>query len=816
MSNASKASPTMKNEAGTVTFVNESAGFKNALGMYKIAADGTIYDVEIVFANASLKDSGGDLAAGKSSVGVDVANGDNVGFFVVPNGFAQSGMAKLLGDTSGSFKFVGADGSAGNVNGGAALKLVHVSASGAETDVKSQYGTTTFHSVDDGSLGLNGDGLNHVKITTENGVTKIGFEDLKGGGDKDFDDSVFSFRTDPSVSDVEVQVGRSVKANNDDLKHDGRGHGDGDHNDDGHTDNGKGAGKAETLPSTGIAIGTELLVDGSFEQSSAKNNSWTAEKKVGGWTSDTQVETWGKGFYGIKATDGNKIAELDFDKGMSNIYQDVQTEAGAEYAFSFDYMKRPDSKAGSDTINVYWNGQLVGTVDPSKSAWETATFTVVGTGGNDRIEFRESADDNDSYGGLIDNASLKKTADPVPTTIDVAAVDANDVAVDSTMIGDDGDNDFVGGNGRDTIIGGKGNDVIVGDATGRATFALEIKAALSGKNVDPNAFAVTLSNIPDDATLSAGIKNADGTWTLTSAELDGLTMTASDDAALKIGVTATATDGSGATATTAISVTFQGGAEDELVGGSGNDTIFGNAGDDVMYGSNKPTGTSNPNPPKAADNDLLKGGDGNDRMYGNHGDDTLHGDGGNDWISGGKGDDLIYGGDGNNELYGNSGDDRFVMEGGSDIVVGGSGFDTIDFGYATGGVVVNLHDKAYSGFGSGTVSGVENVSGSDYDDVIVANGKANTFTGNGGNDTYAWFWGDAKNGADVITDFATGDVLDLSRVLKGNTANLAVKAADDGTHVYAYMNKAWHEVVVLEGYNGSADDMLKAGMILAG
>ncbi len=177
-----------------VTFNYESAGYKNALGVYKIAADGSINGVQILFANASLKGSGGDLISGVSSVDVGVAAGERLGFFVVPNGFSQYGMSQLLSDKSASFKFVGADGKTGNVGGGAELKLVHVGANGAETVVKSAYGTSIFHSVDNGKSGLNGDGINHVTATVDNlnGTVKVGFEDLKGGGDKDYDDSIFT------------------------------------------------------------------------------------------------------------------------------------------------------------------------------------------------------------------------------------------------------------------------------------------------------------------------------------------------------------------------------------------------------------------------------------------------------------------------------------------------------------------------------------------------------------------------------------------------------------------------------------------------
>ncbi|MDX2307756.1 MAG: histone H1-like repetitive region-containing protein [Hyphomicrobium sp.] len=157
--------------------------------------------------------------------------------------------------------------------------------------------------------------------------------------------------------------------------------------------------------------GDELLVDGGFEQADVRANTWTTLASVGGWKSDSGIEVWGKNFNGTKPTDGKNIVELDADHRQSNIYQDVQTKAGVEYTFSFDYMKRADSKAGSDTIEIYWNGKMVGSVDPTQTSWSQASFVVTGTGGKDRIEFRESSGDNDSYGGLIDNASLKVSED---------------------------------------------------------------------------------------------------------------------------------------------------------------------------------------------------------------------------------------------------------------------------------------------------------------------------------------------------------------------------------------------------------------------
>lgn len=205
---------------GTATFLGESAGYQNALGMYKIAADGSIHDVQILWSNASLKDSGGNLVAGKSSVNFQLDAADRVGFFIVPNGFAYSD--KVLSSSKGTWQFVDAKGKPGNVNGGVELKLVLVDAKGHSTDVKSEYGTTVFHSVDNGTLGLNGDKLNHVKaeVDVAAGTVRIGFEDLKGGGDKDYDDSVFVVNVGQTNAALLPKASSGVSsASHDDVMH---------------------------------------------------------------------------------------------------------------------------------------------------------------------------------------------------------------------------------------------------------------------------------------------------------------------------------------------------------------------------------------------------------------------------------------------------------------------------------------------------------------------------------------------------------------------------------------------------------------------
>ncbi|MEZ5910256.1 MAG: DUF4114 domain-containing protein [Hyphomicrobiaceae bacterium] len=179
-----------------VTFLGDGAGFQNTIGMYKIGADGSIYDVEILFDNASLKNSGGDLLAGKSSTDVSLKAGDRIGFFMLPNAYAQSkSNQKLLGDDDGRFVFLDAAGKPGNANDTSALSLYYVDGKGRMTQITSEYAHaknqyTSFH----GDSDLNADGVKHLvgMVDVKTGTVKISFEDLWSGGDKDYDDVVIS------------------------------------------------------------------------------------------------------------------------------------------------------------------------------------------------------------------------------------------------------------------------------------------------------------------------------------------------------------------------------------------------------------------------------------------------------------------------------------------------------------------------------------------------------------------------------------------------------------------------------------------------
>ena len=94
--------------------------------------------------------------------------------------------------------------------------------------------------------------------------------------------------------------------------------------------------------------------------------------------------------------------------------------------------------------------------------------------------------------------------------------------------------------------------LVVNDAAGTEdqTIALNLSAGLTDLD-GSESLSVTISGVPDGATLSAGTDNQDGTWTLNQADLSGLTLTppADSDADFSLSVSATATESTGDTAT---------------------------------------------------------------------------------------------------------------------------------------------------------------------------------------------------------------------------------------------------------------------------
>ncbi|MEM6472004.1 MAG: LamG-like jellyroll fold domain-containing protein [Planctomycetota bacterium] len=181
------------------------------------------------------------------------------------------------------------------------------------------------------------------------------------------------------------------------------------------------------------SAGENLVTGGSFEEQSVASGRWAGfgEDQSGNWDSANGIEVWDN-LWGTEAADGNQFLELDYTGAADAISQTVTTEPGKVYTLSLDVRAR--GGADTDSIEVYWNGELIDVIDPGSTDWETVSFDVVGTGGDDVLEFREVEDQNDGLGAHMDNISLVE----VPLTV-VENVEGATIGTVSSMDPDAGD-----------------------------------------------------------------------------------------------------------------------------------------------------------------------------------------------------------------------------------------------------------------------------------------------------------------------------------------------------------------------------------------
>lgn len=136
------------------------------------------------------------------------------------------------------------------------------------------------------------------------------------------------------------------------------------------------------------------------------------------------------------------------------------------------------------------------------------------------------------------------------------------------------------------------------------------------------------------------------------------------------------------------------------------------------------------------------------------GDDDLTGTSGNDNIAGLAGDDTLTGDDGDDDLSGGIGDDILRPGLGNDTVDGGDGNDTVDYS-DTGSVAVRLFGNRASGDEfRDTLTAVENIVGSAFDDLLNGDALANTISGQDGNDRLI-----GLSGEDMILGGAGNDII---------------------------------------------------------
>jgi hypothetical protein len=152
----------------TASLKNAVSAHSNTLGVYRISADGTIFDVHVVFANTLAVASGAAVNLGTPG------NGERIGFFLIQDGFDR------YGSLPDNLSFVAPE--------GGAPPVLMSETQGALT------ATAVFHS----SAGFNPGNAAQVLSGVAPGGREllIGFEDLPTGtGDNDFQDVVIGVRT---------------------------------------------------------------------------------------------------------------------------------------------------------------------------------------------------------------------------------------------------------------------------------------------------------------------------------------------------------------------------------------------------------------------------------------------------------------------------------------------------------------------------------------------------------------------------------------------------------------------------------------------
>ena len=157
------------------------------------------------------------------------------------------------------------------------------------------------------------------------------------------------------------------------------------------------------------------------------------------------------------------------------------------------------------------------------------------------------------------------------------------------------------------------------------------------------------------------------------------------------------------------------------------------------------------------DDDWIFGNGGHDTIYGFGGNDRIRGDGGNDTIYAGSGDDTLTGGDGNDTMDAGNGDDTLTGGNGADTMIGGFGTDTANYkDELGGGIIVDLASgHGFGGAAAGdTLSGIENVNGTQYNDILIGDGGNNVLDGHQGDDTLK-----GGGGADTLYGNVGEDVL---------------------------------------------------------
>eukprot|EP00903_Cladosiphon_okamuranus_P002240 g2238.t1 len=591
--------------AVTLTFVEEYAGYSNSLGVFYVDGNGNPVGGEIVWVNQN------DLIPGDTAtVYLEGVEADEIGYFLIPDGddfntLASGDEVTFQKDGEGNWQAV--------LNG---TPLV-----GKDANV--------FFS-GDGSL--NPDGYDY---TVEGGIT-IGFEDIAGGGDEDFDDLVFDQTTQETNATAAVYE--------------------------------------EQL---GAEVGTLSV----FDPDVGDTHSFTV--------SDDRFE--------VVAQNGEYVLKLKDDQALD---YETETQVTIEVTATDSGGLSDTETIVIDVIDVEPEGPVdnnspVGPVRDTDTAQNLVAATAAAGMVVGLTAFAQDADAGDTVTYEIDDDRFDIDADTGVVTVasGVTLVAGETINVTITATSSDGSQSSAVFP-VEVTSGGDDNsppDLIVGAAIyeppksaghlddhhddhhghhhdgdkGRHDHDDDDDDKPHGHTDDEDGFyvpeneagvdLVELSVVDPDAGDTHSFTVSDERFEVVSDGQNYL-LKLKDDAAVdyeteqSITLDVTATDNGGLSDTETITLDVLDGKDSKV----------------KEYGTRE--------------DDILVGGDGNDRLKGRDGDDTLLGQAGNDKLYGGDGDDFIRGGAGDDVMKGGDGSDLFayMLGDGNDTIAGGAGGNWID------------------------------------------------------------------------------------------------------------------------------------------
>jgi Ca2+-binding RTX toxin-like protein len=469
---------------------------------------------------------------------------------------------------------------------------------------------------------------------------------------------------------------------------------------------------------------------------------------------------------------------------------------------------------------------------------------IVGGAGTDLVSYANSGAVNVDLGTKVYSGgeAVGDTLTEIEGVIGSSAGDTLTSGTESNVLsGENGNDTLTAGAGNDTLSGGFGDDRILMGANLNSLDKIDGGGGNDTVVLNGNYGALVALSAASLANVEIVELTTGNNYALsvnTGTGIFPLTIDGSKLGANTLVVTASGTAGLIAIGANAGDKLTGGSGSDVLKGGVGADTLNGGGGNDIADYSGSAAVTINLALTTAqvsggdASGDVLAsiesvtGSSGNDSIRGTSTANQLDGSDGNDTLNGGGGADNLIGGNGidtadyststagvtidllknsNNaggdakgdvliaieNVTGSNFNDTFVADGNANTLTGGKGVDTVVYLDSKAGVTIDL-----TGVSTGTGSfaagdlliGIENATGSAFDDNITGSDSSNLILGGAGGDTITA----GAGGNDTLKGDIDNDVFQLG-------ANFTATDQIDGGTGVTNPNVEENDVAILNG-----------------